>query len=88
MSFLKVDSIQQFRYLGCCESSNLIFGSDRNGNKPVVITLQLHLEGQQEVHYASNTTPAAFNQTPTKVTKLDAFFLLCQVNPTSNVNCN
>ena len=67
-------------YLGCCEGATTIFGLDRNGNKPVVITLELHLEGLQEVHYYSNTAPASFARNQPKKTKLEAFFSLCNVD--------
>ena len=78
-----IDEISEYenkRYLGCCEASTTIFGLERNGHKPTVVTLDLHLEGQQEVHYQSNTSPQYLSQNPPKKTKLEAFFALCQAD--------
>ena len=79
-----VDEISDYknhRYLGSCEAATTLLGLDRNGNKPVVITLKLHLENQQEVYYNPNRTNAAsLAQNPPKRTKLEAFFILCQLD--------
>ena len=78
-----IDEISEYenkRYLGCCEASTTIFGLERNGHKPTVVTLDMHLEGQQEVHHQSNNTAQSFSENPPKKTKLEAFFALCQAD--------
>ena len=55
-----------------------ILGLERNGHHPTIVTLDIHLEGDQQFIFNPDTTTSqSVNDSAPSTSKLDAFFLLC-----------
>ena len=53
-------------------------GLERNGHHPTIVTLDIHLEGDQQFIFNPDTTTSqSVNNSAPSTSKLDAFFLLC-----------
>ncbi|XP_076055275.1 uncharacterized protein LOC143033671 [Oratosquilla oratoria] len=73
----EVRNYQEARFVNANEATWKIFKFDIHKNYPPVTTLDLHLEGENEVFYTDNTSEEEMKKKTNKDTQLTAFFKLC-----------
>ncbi|XP_076039328.1 uncharacterized protein LOC143024413 [Oratosquilla oratoria] len=76
----EVKNYQEARFVNANEATWKIFKFDIHKNYPPVTTLDLHLEGENEVFYTDNTSEEEIKKKTNKDTQLTAFFKLCSNN--------
>ncbi|XP_076029300.1 uncharacterized protein LOC143018082 [Oratosquilla oratoria] len=76
----EVKNYQEARFVNANEATWKIFKFDIHKNYPPVTTLDLHLEGENEVFYTDNTSEEEMKKKTNKDTQLTAFFKLCSNN--------
>ncbi|XP_076047297.1 uncharacterized protein LOC143028818 [Oratosquilla oratoria] len=76
----EVKNYQEARFVNANEATWKIFKFDIHKNYTPVTTLDLHLEGENEVFYTDNTPEEEMKKKTNKDTQLTAFFKLCSNN--------
>ncbi|XP_076041929.1 uncharacterized protein LOC143025805 [Oratosquilla oratoria] len=73
----EIKNFQEARYINANEATWKIFGFDIYKSYPPVSSLDLHLEGENEVFYDENSSKGTVTAKAKQDTQLTAFFKLC-----------
>ncbi|XP_076038877.1 uncharacterized protein LOC143024048 [Oratosquilla oratoria] len=76
----EVRNYQDARYVNANEATWKIFKFPIHKSFPPVTTLDLHLEGENEIFFKENENAASLQRKTAKDTQLTAFFKLCKEN--------
>ncbi|XP_076031041.1 uncharacterized protein LOC143019228 [Oratosquilla oratoria] len=76
----EVKNYQEARFVNANKATWKIFKFDIYKSSPSIITLDLHLEGKNEVFYTDESTKEEIKKKTQKDTQLTAFFKLCSNN--------
>ncbi|XP_076034583.1 uncharacterized protein LOC143021175 [Oratosquilla oratoria] len=76
----EVKNYQEARYVNANEATWKIFKFPIHKSHPPVVSLDLHLEGENEVFYNKDASKETINNKVSKDTQLTSFFKLCSQN--------